>query len=53
MVKDPDKQVLIGTNAIDYDYLKTMKMELDIRKRFFKRFRVGYGKRYNRKFPCK
>jgi len=26
--KDPEKHVLIGTNAIDYDYLKTMKMEL-------------------------
>jgi ABC-type antimicrobial peptide transport system permease subunit len=26
--KDPEKRVLIGTNAIDYDYLKTMKMEL-------------------------
>jgi len=26
--KDPEKNVLIGTNAIDYDYLKTMKMEL-------------------------
>ena len=26
--KDPEKQVLIGTNAVDYDYLKTMKMEL-------------------------
>lgn len=26
--KDPDKQVLIGTNGIDYDYLKTMNMEL-------------------------
>jgi putative ABC transport system permease protein len=26
--KDPAKQVLIGTNGIDYDYLKTMKMEL-------------------------
>lgn len=26
--KDPEKEVLIGTNAIDYDYLKTMKMEL-------------------------
>jgi putative ABC transport system permease protein len=26
--KDPEKVVLIGTNAIDYDYLKTMKMEL-------------------------
>jgi putative ABC transport system permease protein len=26
--KDPEKTVLIGTNGIDYDYLKTMKMEL-------------------------
>jgi putative ABC transport system permease protein len=26
--KDPEKQVLIGTNAVDYDYLRTMKMEL-------------------------
>lgn len=26
--KDPEKHVLIGTNAVDYDYLKTMKMEL-------------------------
>jgi ABC-type antimicrobial peptide transport system permease subunit len=26
--KDPEKQVLIGTNTIDYDYLKTMNMEL-------------------------
>jgi putative ABC transport system permease protein len=26
--KDPDKQVLIGTNGIDYDYLKTMNMNL-------------------------
>lgn len=26
--KDPEKQVLIGTNAVDYDYLKTMNMEL-------------------------
>jgi len=26
--KDPEKQVLIGNNAIDYDYLKTMRMEL-------------------------
>jgi putative ABC transport system permease protein len=26
--KDPDKQVLIGTNGVDYDYLKTMKMKL-------------------------
>jgi hypothetical protein len=26
--KDPEKNVLIGTNTIDYDYLKTMQMEL-------------------------
>jgi ABC-type antimicrobial peptide transport system permease subunit len=26
--KDPDKNILIGTNTIDYDYLKTMQMEL-------------------------
>jgi ABC-type antimicrobial peptide transport system permease subunit len=26
--KEPEKMVLIGTNGIDYDYLKTMKMEL-------------------------
>ena len=26
--KDPQKQVLIGTNAIDYDYLRTLNMKL-------------------------
>ncbi|MDZ7635357.1 MAG: FtsX-like permease family protein [Bacteroidales bacterium] len=26
--KDSDKQVLIGTNGVDYDYLETMNMEL-------------------------
>ena len=26
--KDPEKTVLIGTNAIDYDYIRLMKMEL-------------------------
>ncbi len=26
--RDPEKRVLIGTNAVDYDYLETMKMEL-------------------------
>ena len=26
--KDPEKTILIGTNGVDYDYLKTMKMEL-------------------------
>ena len=26
--RDPEKRVLIGTNAVDYDYLQTMQMEL-------------------------
>jgi putative ABC transport system permease protein len=26
--QDPDKHVLIGVNAVDYDYLETMKMQL-------------------------
>lgn len=26
--KDPEKNVLIGTNGVDYDYLETVKMEL-------------------------
>lgn len=26
--KDPDSQVLIGTNAVDYDYVATMRMNL-------------------------
>jgi putative ABC transport system permease protein len=26
--KDPDKNVLIGTNTIDYDYIETMQMEI-------------------------
>jgi ABC-type antimicrobial peptide transport system permease subunit len=26
--KDPDKSVLIGTSAVDYDYISTMKMNL-------------------------
>ena len=38
--KDPDKTVLIGTNAVDYDYLKTMKMEL-VSGRDFSREFVG------------
>jgi putative ABC transport system permease protein len=36
--KDPDKQVLIGTNGIDYDYLRTMKMELKSGRDFSKDF---------------
>jgi len=26
--KDPEKHVLIGTNAVDYDYVQTLKMEI-------------------------
>jgi putative ABC transport system permease protein len=36
--KDPEKQVLIGTNAIDYDYLKTLNMELKSGRDFSKDF---------------
>ena len=38
--KDPEKTVLIGTNAVDYDYLKTMNMEL-VSGRDFSRDFVG------------
>jgi putative ABC transport system permease protein len=36
--KDPNKQVLIGTNGIDYDYLKTMNMQLVSGRDFSKDF---------------
>lgn len=36
--KDPDQNILIGTNGIDYDYLKTMKMELVSGRDFSKDF---------------
>ena len=36
--KDPEKQVLIGTNGIDYDYLKTLKMKLVSGRDFSKDF---------------
>ena len=36
--KDPDRNVLIGTNGIDYDYIKTMKMELVSGRDFSKDF---------------
>jgi len=36
--KDPQKHVLIGTNGIDYDYLKTMKMELKSGRDFSREF---------------
>lgn len=36
--KDPEKQVLIGTNGIDYDYLKTLNMKLVSGRDFSKDF---------------
>jgi putative ABC transport system permease protein len=36
--KDPEKMVLIGTNGIDYDYLETMKMELESGRDFSRDF---------------
>jgi ABC-type antimicrobial peptide transport system permease subunit len=36
--KDPDKQVLIGTDGVDFDYLKTLKMELASGRDFSKDF---------------
>ncbi len=36
--KDPEKRVLIGTNAVDYDYLETMKMELKSGRNFSREF---------------
>jgi ABC-type antimicrobial peptide transport system permease subunit len=36
--KDPDKQVLIGTDGVDYDYLKTLKMKLASGRDFSKDF---------------
>ncbi|MBP1667239.1 MAG: hypothetical protein H6Q23_2099, partial [Bacteroidetes bacterium] len=36
--KDPERRVLIGTNAVDYDYLETMKMELKSGRGFSKEY---------------
>lgn len=36
--KDPDKQVLIGTNAVDYDYINTLGMKLVSGRDFSKDF---------------
>jgi putative ABC transport system permease protein len=36
--KDPEKRVLIGTNAVDYDYLETMKMKLASGRNFSKEY---------------
>lgn len=35
---DPERRVLIGTNAVDYDYLETMKMELTSGRGFSREF---------------
>ena len=37
--KDPEKHVLIGTNGIDYDYLKTLNMKLVSGRDFSKDFK--------------
>jgi len=42
--KDPGKQVLIGTNAVDYDYLKTLKMELVSGRDFSRDFPSDFAK---------
>jgi putative ABC transport system permease protein len=42
--KDPEKQVLIGTNAIDYDYLKTLNMKLLSGRDFSKDFTSDMAK---------
>jgi predicted permease len=36
--KDPEKSVLIGVNAVDYDYLSTMKMQLASGRDFSREF---------------
>jgi hypothetical protein len=36
--RDPEKRVLIGTYAVDYDYLETMKMELKSGRSFSREF---------------
>jgi putative ABC transport system permease protein len=42
--KDPEKHVLIGTNAVDYDYLGTMKMELKSGRDFSREFVSDFAK---------
>ncbi len=36
--RDPEKRVLIGINSVDYDYLSTMKMELESGRDFSREF---------------
>jgi ABC-type antimicrobial peptide transport system permease subunit len=42
--KDPEKRVLIGTNAVDYDYLETMKMELASGRNFSREYMSDLAK---------
>lgn len=42
--KDPEKHVLIGFNAIDYDYLSTLKMELVSGRDFSKEYPADFAK---------
>jgi ABC-type antimicrobial peptide transport system permease subunit len=42
--KDPEKHVLIGTNAVDYDYLETMKMKLESGRDFSREFVSDFAK---------
>ena len=41
---DPEKHVLIGTNAVDYDYLETMKMELKSGRDFSREYPSDFAK---------
>ena len=45
--KDPEKNVLIGTNGIDYDYVETMKMELVSGRAFSKDFTADISHGHN------
>jgi len=42
--KDPDKQVLIGTNGVDYDYISTLKMELVSGRDFSREFPSDFAR---------
>lgn len=41
--RDPEKRVLIGTNAVDYDYIETMKMELKSGRSFSREFIADFA----------
>jgi len=42
--QDPEKRVLIGTNAVDYDYVETMKIELKAGRNFSREFPSDFAK---------